>query len=222
MKFLQRACCVIFIFAVFLVAQNLYGYVSGDAQDHSSENDVNSKLQGAGNDVNYMIKELGDDVNNILKELETDRAGVVEMGISRSKLRTCMQIIAKEKRYSEKQRIAALKQLGFMKEGSDAYILVDNLLLGYKGSIEFKELTKSNFPVGFALIMMGSSKPVRAALLAKIRFADDDEVIRLCAFVLMEIEDKDVAGFILKREIDKEKNDRQKTNLEMALSFLKK
>ncbi|MFH1063424.1 MAG: hypothetical protein V1747_11165 [Candidatus Omnitrophota bacterium] len=131
----------------------------------------------------------------------------------------CLVAIAKEKKYSEKQRILAMKQLGLMREDASSNILVDNLSLGYKGPIQFEELTSSNFPVGFALIRMGPSKTIRTHLLNKITYSDD-EVIRLCAFVLMKIEDKDVAGFILKREIDKEKNAKQKANLEKALSFL--
>jgi hypothetical protein len=68
------------------------------------------------------------------------------------------------------------------------------------------------------LIKIG--RPARLPLINKIKLTRDEGMIRLCAFVLMKIEDKDVARFILEREIKKETVASQKENLEKALSYL--
>ncbi|MFH1063422.1 MAG: hypothetical protein V1747_11155 [Candidatus Omnitrophota bacterium] len=139
---------------------------------------------------------------------------------SRNRVFMALEDIFKDDKQIMVRRIAAARLMGELGITSNVSILVENLLLGYKGSVEFKELNARNFPVGFALIKIGANSYVRLNLLNKIKNSYDDEMIRLCAFVLMKIEDKDVAGFILKREIDKEKDDKKKANLEKALSFL--
>ncbi|MBU1042918.1 MAG: hypothetical protein KJ915_00775 [Candidatus Omnitrophica bacterium] len=216
MKFFLRAHCVIFIFAYLLLAQNLY-----------AEYDDNSVVMGGSTLESYSPDPLfEEDIQKVLQVLDKAKEKpisevFIDMFPLKSKVLKLLKNIASEEKYSEEQRISAMQILGFAREDSYAYVLFENLLLGYKDDMEFERLQVFNFPVGFALIRMGPSKTIRTQLLNKIKYSRDDEVIRLCAFVLMEIEDKDVAGFILKREIDKEKNDRQKTNLEMALSFLK-
>lgn len=116
------------------------------------------------------------------------------------------------------RRITAARVLGELRLDYDVHMLVNNLLLGHERVENYEELNKLNFPVGFALINIG--RPARLHLINKIKVTQDDEIIRLCAFVLMKIEDKDVARFILEREIKKETVTSQREKLGKALSCL--
>jgi len=127
--------------------------------------------------------------------------------------------ILKNEKFSLEKRITAAQVYGALRIDSDLNLLIDNFLMGCEKGKSFEELNDSNFPVGFSLINIGASS-VRLNLLSKIKLTHDEEMIRLCAFVLMKIEDKDVARFILEREIKKETVVSQKANLEKALSYL--
>ncbi|MBI4707743.1 MAG: hypothetical protein HY761_07455 [Candidatus Omnitrophica bacterium] len=127
--------------------------------------------------------------------------------------------IVKSKEESTNRRIAAARSLGELGLDHNLNVLIDNFFLGCEKGKSFEELNWSNFPVGFALIKTSASS-ARLNLLNKIKLARDEEMIRLCAFVLMKIEDKDVAKFILEQEIKKETVTSQKEKLEKALFYL--
>ena len=163
-------------------------------------------------------------INNVQKELDdwsqkSTNSILLKLFPNRSEIVSCLRIVAEGNKYSEKQRIVSMQVLGLLHERQYSYILVENLLLGYEGPIESDKLTESNFPIGFALINMGSSYQMRLKLLSAIKNSYKNEKIKLCAFILMKIEDKDVAKFILNRELQREKDERIKSNLEKALSF---
>ncbi len=136
----------------------------------------------------------------------------------RNEITFILKKILDSKECSLEKRITAAQVLGNLRIDDDVDILVRNLLLGYKKVEKLEELSRNNFPVGFALIDIGT--PAKLHLLDAIKLTRDEETIRLCAFVLMKIEDKDVARFILEREIKKETVASQKENLEKALSYL--
>ncbi|MBU4305980.1 MAG: hypothetical protein KJ893_10255 [Candidatus Omnitrophica bacterium] len=129
-----------------------------------------------------------------------------------------LKIILGDENHSLKRRLLAAKLLGELSSVDVTDVLVDNLVMGVKKAEEFRNLNENNFPAGFALIQIGI--PSRVHLLNRIKIADDEEIIRLCVFVLMKIEDKDVARFILEREIGKETGASQREKLEKALSYL--
>jgi len=159
----------------------------------------------------------------VLEELFFNNYGesVVKLFPERNEKIFILTDILKNEKFSLEKRITAAQVYGALRIDSDLNLLINNFLLGYEKRESFEELNGSNFPVGFALINVGTSS-ARLNLLNKIKLTHDEEMIRLCAFVLMKIEDKDVAKFILEREIKKETVVSQKENLEKALEALSK
>jgi hypothetical protein len=131
---------------------------------------------------------------------------------------SALKIILEDESHHLRRRLLAAKLLGEMQQGDIINILVANLGVRSEASKKISELNEDTFPVGFALISEGNF--VRSQLLSIIKIAHDEEMLRLCTFVLMKIEDRDVAEFILEREIKKETVVSQKENLEKALDAL--
>lgn len=157
----------------------------------------------------------------VLKAFEKKNVDDIMLDIypRRYETQNILKSIVKSKEHRVETRILAAQILGEIRLNYDVDILVKNMRLGYANSAEFTELDKFNFPVGYAIINIGI--PARLHLLNEIKSSKDEEIIRLCAFVLMKIEDQDIAKVILEREIKKEEQINQKANLEKALSYLK-
>lgn len=121
--------------------------------------------------------------------------------------------------YPLKRRLIAVHLLGKLKAEEAVDVLMDNLLLSYEGDKNFEELNQDNFPVGFALIQIGI--PTRQPLLNKIKITEDAEVMRLCTFVIMKTEDKEIAKVVFEKAIQQERDIKKKENLNKALTYLK-
>ena len=83
----------------------------------------------------------------------------------------------------ESKRIAAARVLSEVPLDNESTILVEKFLSKYENSTELKELKK----VPPSVVFIQTGIPARLSLLNRIKNAQDDKAIKLCAVMLMKL-----------------------------------